>query len=32
MISYLAIILLIKGVTFKEINWWREEITRKEYA
>jgi len=32
MVSYLAIILLIKGVTFKEINWWREEITRKEYA
>jgi len=32
MVSYLAIILLIKGVTFKEINWWREEITRREYA
>lgn len=31
-VSYFIIMLLIKGITFKEVKWWWEEIARKEYA
>jgi len=31
-ISYTVIMLLIRGVTVKEINWWRKEVIKKKYV